>query len=122
VPDAIEGPLSSLRAAARRVARLEGDVGLEGAVAPDDAAASFSADVAEPVLAWARGARFTDALKAGDGLFEGSLVRVLRRVEELARQLGAAAAVVGDVGLADAAAAAGAKIKRGVPFAPSLYL
>lgn len=49
-------------------------------------------------------------------------MRVLRRVEELLRQLGAAAGVLGDAALARAAADAGAKIKRGVPFAPSLYL
>ena len=86
--------------------------------------------------ALARGARFVDALKlcggaggssssssgGGRPAFEGSLVRALRRVDELLRQLGSAAEVLGDAGLAALAKAAGDKVRRGVPFAPSLYL
>jgi len=120
-PDGVDASLAALRAAARRVAVLEHDVGLAGGREPDDAATAFPPSAAAAVLLWARGARFVDALKACDA-FEGSLVRVLRRVEELLRQLGAAAGVLGDAALARAAADAGAKIKRGVPFAPSLYL
>ena len=123
-PPEVEAPLAALRAAARRIAGLEGEVGLERALTPDDAAAGFGVDMAPAVLAWARGARFADALKAADtpGAFEGGLVRVLRRVEELARQLAAGADAVGDAALGDLARAAGAKVRRGVAFAPSLYL
>ena len=53
---------------------------------------------------------------------EDNLVRALRRVDELLRQLGSAAEVLGDAGLAALAKAAGDKVRRGVPFAPSLYL
>ena len=121
VPDSIDAPLSALRGAARRVARLEADVGLDGALPPDDAAAAFSADVADAVLLWARGGRFADCVKAGPAM-DGALARVLRRVDELARQLASAAEVVGDGDLAAVAEAASAKVKRGIPFAPSLYL
>lgn len=123
-PPEVEAPLAALRSSARRIAGLEGEVGLEGALTPDDAAAGLRPDMAGAVLAWARGARFVDALKAADvpGAFEGGLVRVLRRVEELARQLAAGADAVGDAALGDLARAAGAKVRRGVAFAPSLYL
>jgi len=123
-PPEVEAPLTALRAAARRIAGLEGEVGLEQALTPEDAAAGFGPDMAGSVLAWARGARFADALKAADvpGAFEGGLVRVLRRVEELARQLAAGADAAGDAALGDLARAAGTKVRRGVAFAPSLYL
>lgn len=146
-PEALDGPLAALRAAARRVARVERDVGLfdesgsgngSGAgaansplpLSPDDAAAALlSTEPADAVLAWARGARFVDALRLCGGgasssrpAFEGSLVRALRRVDELLRQLGSAAEVFGDENLAALAKAAGDKVRRGVPFAPSLYL
>jgi ATP-dependent RNA helicase DOB1 len=148
-PEALDGPLAALRAAARRVSRVERDVGLfdessgsgggagtagsssSSSGSPDDAAAALlSTEPADAVLAWARGARFVDALRlcGGSGsssnrpAFEGSLVRALRRVDELLRQLGSAAEVLGDETLVALAKVAGDKVRRGVPFAPSLYL
>lgn len=38
--------------------------------------------------AWARGARFADVLNLAPDVFEGSLVRAVRRLEELMRQVG----------------------------------
>ncbi len=41
------------------------------------------------VAAWASGARFADIAKMGGGaVYEGSLVRAIRRLEELLRQVG----------------------------------
>ncbi len=55
-------------------------------------------------------------------LFEGSLIRAVRRLDELLAQLGCAAAVVGDARLAAAFGAASAAIRRGIIFAASLYV
>ena len=56
------------------------------------------------------------------GCGQGSLVRAIRRLEELMRQVAAALKAIGDVDLADKFEAGTAKIKRDVVFAASLYL
>ncbi len=76
----------------------------------------------EAAAAWTRGSRFADALALAPGAFEGSLVRCLRQCEELMRQVVVALRGVGDVELAGRFEDAAARIKRGVVFAPSLYL
>lgn len=41
----------------------------------------------EACAAWARGSRFADVLTMTPDVFEGSLVRAVRRAEELMRQV-----------------------------------
>jgi ATP-dependent RNA helicase DOB1 len=55
-------------------------------------------------------------------LFEGSVIRAVRRLDELLAQLAAAARVVGDARLASAFEAASAAIRRDIVFAASLYV
>ena len=55
-------------------------------------------------------------------LMQGSLVRAIRRIEEVLRQLVAAAKGIGDNDLAAKFEEATERIKRGVVFAGSLYL
>jgi ATP-dependent RNA helicase DOB1 len=42
----------------------------------------------EACAAWTRGQRFADVLNLAPDVFEGSLVRAVRRLEELMRQVG----------------------------------
>jgi ATP-dependent RNA helicase DOB1 len=53
---------------------------------------------------------------------QGSLVRAIRRLEELLRQVAAALKVVGEVALAEKFESAIGRIKRDIVFAASLYL
>ena len=55
-------------------------------------------------------------------LFEGSLIRAMRRLDELLAQLESAAQVVGDARLAASFKAASAAIRRDIVFAASLYV
>ncbi len=55
-------------------------------------------------------------------IFEGSLVRATRRLDELMGQLAAAAAAVGDMELAAKIREAGETIRRDIMFAASLYI
>jgi len=55
-------------------------------------------------------------------IFEGSLVRALRRLHELLLQLKLACDVVGDLQLGQRFEEAAAKLNRDVVFAASLYL
>jgi len=120
-PQDMESAYGSLRDAARRVSRAETEAGLE--VDQDAYVDSFKADLMDIVIAWSRGANFKQIMgMAGEKTHGGSLVRAIRRLEELLRQVAAALRVVGDVDLAIKFDAAIDKIKRDVIFASSLFL
>ena len=55
-------------------------------------------------------------------IFEGSLVRAIRRLHELLLQLKGACDVLGDLGFAERFEEAAGKLNRDVVFAASLYL
>ena len=67
------------------------------------------------------GAKFIDICKLTD-TFEGSIIRVLRRLEELLRQLASASLAIGNAELKLMFEEGASKIRRGVVFAASLYL
>ncbi|GAB4818279.1 hypothetical protein N2152v2_005325 [Parachlorella kessleri] len=117
-PD-MEAPYAALRETARRVGKVMADCGLPLDV--EEYVDSFRPSLMDPVAAWCAGAKFADVLKAS-GVFEGSLVRAIRRLEELLRQLAGALKSVGDLDLATKFDEAIAKIKRDIIFAASLYL
>lgn len=90
----LQGPLGELRSMARRVGKVAAECKMP--VDVEEYVSSFRHELMEPVAAWARGARFADVLKMAD-VFEGSLVRAVRRLDELMRQVrgGWAAGIVG---------------------------
>ena len=75
----------------------------------------------EVILAWCSGATFADVLKMSD-LFEGSLIRMMRRLEELLKELSKAAKAIGNAELESRFAEAVTKLHKDVVFAASLYL
>ena len=109
----------ALRAVAKRVGTMsqESKLDIDVKVYVD----SFRHEMMEAAAAWAGGKRFRDVMKLCN-TFEGSLVRGFRRLEEVLRQLVAAAQKVGEQELAAAFEEARAAIKRDVVFAASLYL
>ena len=113
------GPLRGLQEAARRIATVSNDAGLE--VNVDEYVASFNPGMMELVAAWVGGARFVD-IAAMTKEFEGTIIRVIRRLEELTRQLGDAAKSIGDEALEAKFKDAIAKMRRDIVFAASLYL
>ncbi len=119
VPQELESSFAALQGSAKRIARIAGDAGV--IADEDDYVLSFQAEIAAPVMAWARGGRFVDVLKMCD-TYEGALVRDIRRLSEVLSQVHVALKVVGESGLADQFEAAGTSLRRGVIFSPSLYL
>jgi ATP-dependent RNA helicase DOB1 len=55
-------------------------------------------------------------------IFEGSIIRVARRLDELMQQLARAARVVGDETLAARFEESNETLRRGIMFSASLYL
>lgn len=75
----------------------------------------------EAVYSWAKGSKFYEIMEITQ-VFEGSLIRGIRRMEEILQQLILAAKSVGEVELEAKFEEAVSKIKRDIVFAASLYL
>ncbi|CAD7961221.1 unnamed protein product [Amoebophrya sp. A120] len=70
---------------------------------------------------WMEGYAFQDLMNATD-IYEGSIIRVMRRLEELLRELAQALKTIGNVQLEQKLQEGRMKLKRGIIFAASLYL
>lgn len=75
----------------------------------------------EAVFAWCKGAKFIEVQKL-TGSFEGTTIRTLRRLEELVRQISAAAKAIGNQELQTKFEKADDLLKRDIVFCSSLYL
>ncbi|KAH0543825.1 ATP-dependent RNA helicase mtr4 [Glutinoglossum americanum] len=81
----------------------------------------FKPDLMEVVYAWAQGASFAEICKMTD-VYEGSLIRMFRQLEELLRQMAQAAKVMGSEELEQNFEMALNKVRRDIVAAQSLYL
>ncbi|KAL2926648.1 DExH-box ATP-dependent RNA helicase DExH9 [Bienertia sinuspersici] len=104
---------AQLQDTARRVAKVQVDV--------DVFVSSFRPDIMEAVYAWAKGSKFYEIMEITP-VFEGSLIRAIRRLEEVLQQLILAAKSIGETELESKFEDAVSKIKRDIVFAASLYL
>ncbi|KNG47958.1 atp-dependent rna helicase dob1 [Stemphylium lycopersici] len=82
---------------------------------------SFKYELMEVVFAWSKGATFSQICKMTD-VYEGSLIRLFRRLEELLRQIAQAAKVMGSEELEQKFTAALELVRRDLVAAQSLYL
>lgn len=82
---------------------------------------SFNPDMIEVAYHWSSGSKFSEICKLTD-IFEGSIIRVLRRLEELLRQMSSAAFAIGNFELKVKFEQAAISLRRGVVFAASLYI
>lgn len=73
------------------------------------------------VFSWCNGCSFKDLCTMTD-IFEGSIVRCMRRLEELLRQMVQASKTIGSTDLEDKFNQAIRLIKRDIVFSSSLYL
>lgn len=117
--ESLEAPVRQLRETARRIAKVMQDAKIS--IDVDEYADSFNTSLVDVVIAWCEGAKFSQICKMTDS-FEGTIIRCLRRLEELLRQLTVAAHTIGDVDLEKKFEEGGKKLKRDIVFAASLYL
>ena len=71
--------------------------------------------------AWAKGSPFNEVCKLSE-IFEGSIIRGMRRLEELMREMTKAAKAIGNADLEQKFNKGIEQIKRDIVFAASLYL
>ncbi|KAJ2731138.1 ATP-dependent RNA helicase mtr4 [Coemansia sp. BCRC 34962] len=112
-------PLRVMQESARQIAQISNECKLR--VAEEEYVASFRPELMDVVNAWCRGAKFSQICRMTE-VFEGSLIRAFRRLEELLRQMCMAAKAIGNVDLENKFADGITKIKRDIIFAASLYL
>lgn len=127
---------------ARRIAKVSKESKLP--VVEDDYVSSFKVELMDAVVQWCRGASFADICKVRLSFFlnyprvahrsssfsqltdqfEGSLIRVFRRLGELLRQMAMAAKVIGNSELQEKFEKSSEMLERpnSVIFCSSLYL
>ncbi|KAG7799043.1 hypothetical protein KL929_001120 [Ogataea haglerorum] len=112
-------PLKALKEMASKIAKVCRECKLE--IVEKDYVESFKPDLMEVVYAWCRGASFTQICIMTD-VYEGSLIRSFRRLEELIKQLVDAARTIGNVALEEKLTKSAELIHRDIVSAASLYL
>ncbi|MGH0172476.1 UNVERIFIED_CONTAM: hypothetical protein FKN15_005183 [Acipenser sinensis] len=104
---------------AKRIAKVSAEAKLE--IDEEMYLNSFRPHLMDVVYTWANGSTFSQICKMTD-VFEGSIIRCMRRLEELLRQMCQAAKAIGNTELENKFAEGITKIKRDIVFAASLYL
>lgn len=115
----MQAPFRALQSAARRVAKVSAEAHMK--IEEEEYVNSFNPALVEVSYAWAAGSKFSEICKLTD-IFEGSIIRALRRLEELLRQLASGALAIGNVEMKKLFEDGSDKIRRGIVFAASLYL
>uniref|UniRef100_A0A0E0BRB5 Helicase ATP-binding domain-containing protein n=1 Tax=Oryza glumipatula TaxID=40148 RepID=A0A0E0BRB5_9ORYZ len=108
-----------LQETARRVANLQLECKIQ--IDVESFVNSFRPDIMEAVYSWAKGSKFYQIMEMTQ-VFEGSLIRAIRRLEEVLQQLILASKSIGETQLEAKLEEAVSKIKRDIVFAASLYL
>ena len=83
---------------------------------------SFNYEMMEIAYEWANGKKFSEICSINPGIHEGTIVRILRRLDELLIELCTAMQIIGNQELFVKFEKASKKIKRDIVFAASLYL
>ena len=115
----LSGPLRQMQEMARRIAKVSKDAKLE--IDEEQYVETFKPFMMDIVNEWCNGAKFSQLCKMTD-MFEGSIIRCMRRLEELLRQMVQAAKNIGNTELENKFAEAIKLLKRDIVFAASLYL
>eukprot|EP00252_Welwitschia_mirabilis_P018829 TRINITY_DN4218_c0_g1_i1.p1 TRINITY_DN4218_c0_g1~~TRINITY_DN4218_c0_g1_i1.p1 ORF type:complete len:993 (+),score=171.89 TRINITY_DN4218_c0_g1_i1:142-3120(+) len=113
-------PLTQLKETARHIAEVQKECKLDIDVEEyvQSATCPYLMDV---IYLWSKGASFSEVTSITD-IFEGSIIRATRRLDEFLNQLKSAAQAVGDEILESKFEASSESLRRGVMFANSLYL
>ncbi|WWC67600.1 uncharacterized protein I206_101510 [Kwoniella pini CBS 10737] len=92
----LAAPLRVLQETARRIAKISNESGIP--IVEDEYVQSFKVEMMDAVLQWCKGAKFSEICNLTD-IFEGSIIRCFRRLQELIRQMGQAAHAIGNTEL-----------------------
>lgn len=117
----LAGPWRIIQEAAKRIYSVAQESGLTGEYTETEYLQQLRPELMDVVFAWSRGSPFAKICKMTE-VFEGSIIRALRRLDELLRQLAQAARSIGNSELENKFNEGMTKIRRDIVFANSLYL
>lgn len=112
-------PLKQLQEMALKIAKISKECKIE--IVEKDYVESFRSELMECVFSWCKGATFTQICKMTD-VYEGSLIRMFKRLEEMLHQVVNAAKTIGNTTLEEKMEKAIELIHRDIVGAGSLYL
>ncbi|ODV78330.1 antiviral helicase [Suhomyces tanzawaensis NRRL Y-17324] len=112
-------PLKTMQDMASKIAKVFKESKIE--IVEKEYVESFRPELMEVTYAWCKGASFTQICKMTD-VYEGSLIRMFKRLEELIRQLVMAAKTIGNAELEEKMEKAMEMVHRDIVSAGSLYL
>lgn len=112
-------PLKAMREVAAKIAKIMKDSKIE--IIEKDYVESFRHELMEVVLEWCKGATFTQICKMTD-VYEGSLIRMFKRLEELVKELVEVSNTIGNAALKEKMETILKLIHRDIVSAGSLYL
>lgn len=115
----LQKPFREIQAKARIIAKVSQECKLD--VNEEEYVQKLKWQLMETVYTWAQGRPFAEICKMTN-TYEGSLIRLFRRLEELLRQMAQAAKVMGNDDLTKKFEDSLSKIRRDIVAAQSLYL
>ena len=84
--------------------------------------AKFKPDMMELTMLWCSGATFKEVCDEARDIFEGTIIRAFRRLDELISQMIESAKIIGNQDLRNKFEESQKNLKRGIVFTASLYL
>jgi ATP-dependent RNA helicase DOB1 len=118
--EVLGGCLRTMQGFAKRIAQATKESLIE--IDEDEYVDSFKPQMMDVVYSWIQGKSFNEICGENSDLFEGSIIRCFRRLEELLRQMVGAAKSMGNDSMETIFEDARLKLKRDIVFAASLYL
>ncbi|EGV65684.1 ATP-dependent RNA helicase mtr4 [Yamadazyma tenuis] len=112
-------PLKNLQEMALKIAKISKECKIE--MVEKDYIESFRPELMEVTYAWCKNATFTQICKMTD-VYEGSIIRTFKRLEEMIRQMVSAAKTIGNMELETKMDKALELVHRDIVSAGSLYL
>lgn len=113
-------PLRQLQDSARWIAQVQRECKLEVDI-EQYVESTTRPHLMDVIFHWSKGASFSEVISRTD-IFEGSIIRMTRRLDEFLNQLKAAAHAIGDTNLEKKFESSSDSLRRGIIFANSLYL
>lgn len=88
----------------------------------DEYVSKFKPDLMELTMLWCGGCNFKELCDEARDIYEGTIIRAFRRLDELIAQLIESAKIIGNTDLKSKFEEAQKNLKRGIVFTASLYL
>ena len=120
VPKELLPAWTQLQRVVQKVATISLECGCD--IDVDKFKSGFSPDLMDLAIQWAEGTSFAQLMETFSNYYEGSIIRSMKRLDELLNQAAKAANVMGDKTLEEKFKSASGLIKRGIVFSASLYL